>query len=558
MKRLILPIVLVSASVCFGQTDTNWLGTVDNNWFDADNWDQSLYPGDGTDPRDAVVKISPGDHSNSVVFDDPNASVETGRFELGNDAAGTMSIKSGRLDAYQQIRTSGDHWVGNGAGGDGVLNVEGGHIAFHVNSFHIGDNTATGTVNHSCGILETTWTFSMSLGGDSFYNLGLDGVNCDTPTGMPAQPYLKAAFGAISNGIGNAHMEMRSGTFEVLGNFAVGGQDQGSLNQTGGNAIFNQGLIVGSIGTSNGLYRLHGGTLTVNNHQAIVASSGTGLMEQTGGIATYNAGLHVGDLGSYVMSGGQANIGGVLSIDGGSEFTMTGGELNMTTLGHKLTLASNNAVLTLRNSAPGLSKIAWIDFATSSGTSDLSQKELHVIEASGVQFTSLSIGVTDPDDGNLSLVLSDDVKANVLTILGGLNYSSFDESAPNLFYRRNTPTDDPFDPQPLKALIPGDADLDGQVDGFPASIDSTTCNVVLGDFEAVYCNLFQTNTDWSSGDFNGDRVTDISDWNVYNSHRGMGPILYPASVPEPSALALVVFCSLFSVRRWREFLSPMS
>ena len=55
----------------------------------------------------------------------------------------------------------------------------------------------------------------------------------------------------------------------------------------------------------------------------------------------------------------------------------------------------------------------------------------------------------------------------------------------------------------------GDANLDGSID----EVDEAMWRI----------NRFQMGTGWMTGDFNGDGMTDVSDYNVWNQHRSTTP-----------------------------------
>ena len=55
------------------------------------------------------------------------------------------------------------------------------------------------------------------------------------------------------------------------------------------------------------------------------------------------------------------------------------------------------------------------------------------------------------------------------------------------------------------AYIPGDANLDGVTD--------------VSDFNIWNSNRFSFSSRWDHGDFNGDGVIDVSDFNVWNSNK---------------------------------------
>ncbi|MCA9262809.1 MAG: lamin tail domain-containing protein, partial [Planctomycetales bacterium] len=57
--------------------------------------------------------------------------------------------------------------------------------------------------------------------------------------------------------------------------------------------------------------------------------------------------------------------------------------------------------------------------------------------------------------------------------------------------------------------LPGDANLDGRVDGV--------------DFGTWQANRFQAGTDWTTADFNGDGLTDVIDFNIWNQYKFQQP-----------------------------------
>ena len=76
--------------------------------------------------------------------------------------------------------------------------------------------------------------------------------------------------------------------------------------------------------------------------------------------------------------------------------------------------------------------------------------------------------------------------------------------------------------------LPGDANLDGQVD--------------VNDLTIVLSNFGQTGMSWSQGDFNGDGQVDVNDLTILLTNFGQtltasaGGV---SAVPEPAALALL-------------------
>jgi hypothetical protein len=86
----------------------------------------------------------------------------------------------------------------------------------------------------------------------------------------------------------------------------------------------------------------------------------------------------------------------------------------------------------------------------------------------------------------------------------------------------------------LESFLPGDANLDGLVDGL--------------DFAAWNAAKFTLNPAWSQGDFNADGVVDGLDLFVWNANKFGSPGAVPPSVPEPTAhTALLLIAALASV-----------
>lgn len=92
--------------------------------------------------------------------------------------------------------------------------------------------------------------------------------------------------------------------------------------------------------------------------------------------------------------------------------------------------------------------------------------------------------------------------------------------------------------------LPGDANLDGVVDG--------------QDFVAWNSNKFTSGNGWTDGDFNGDNVVDGNDFLIWNSQKfqsgsGGNPYNYepPISVPEPGCMAGVSLLIGFMLIRRR-------
>ena len=92
------------------------------------------------------------------------------------------------------------------------------------------------------------------------------------------------------------------------------------------------------------------------------------------------------------------------------------------------------------------------------------------------------------------------------------------------------------------ALIPGDANNDGKVDGSDVTILAGNWQVGVGGVGGAT---------WAMGDFNGDGAVDGSDVTILAGNWQHGVSADAASVPEPSVMLSILFglIGLFSVRR---------
>ena len=76
-----------------------------------------------------------------------------------------------------------------------------------------------------------------------------------------------------------------------------------------------------------------------------------------------------------------------------------------------------------------------------------------------------------------------------------------------------------------RAFLPGDATLDGVVDGL--------------DFIEWNNHKYTNSTDWTKGDFNADNVVDGLDFIIWNDHKLMDSKTFPP-VPEPGGMMLLL------------------
>ena len=185
---------------------------------------------------------------------------------VGNGGNGIFN-QSGGLNFI----APGSLWVGNGAGGIGVYNLNGGTLT--AGSEFLGYN-GTATFTQTAGV--NTITGSNGL----WFYLG----------------YSSSSSAAYNLG---------GGTLTSPNEF-VGYATSGTMTQTGGvNSLAGTGVLTLAYSTgSSGVYNLNGGSLST--YSLTVANSGSGTFNQTGGVNTLavSGALYVGN--SAHGSGGQA------------------------------------------------------------------------------------------------------------------------------------------------------------------------------------------------------------------------------------------------------------
>ncbi len=141
-------------------------------------------------------------------------------------------------------------------------------------------------------------------------------------------------------------------------------------------------------------------------------------------------------------------------------------------------------------------------------------------------------------DFNLDGLLNcQDVDALVADIAAGLNTAAFDVSRDGLTNGAdltawlsvagfvNLPSHNSY--------LPGDANLDGNVDG--------------SDFIIWNSHKFTSIAAWCSGDVNADGAVDGSDFIIWNSHKFTSSDAVISAVPEPGCLVPLLLCGLLVV-----------
>lgn len=151
-------------------------------------------------------------------------------------------------------------------------------------------------------------------------------------------------------------------------------------------------------------------------------------------------------------------------------------------------------------------------------------KPFRILDApsSADPFGSMTIGM-DSNDGGLQIIVEDDAFVETLSLTAGVDYSATNPNGSMLFFANGGS---------YKALLPGDANLDGIVNDDDGTIWATN----FGNTGA--------SATWATGDFDGNRVVDQFDGLILGSYYGQGPVTPTTVVPEPSAAHLLGLCVL--------------
>ncbi|WP_193213764.1 beta strand repeat-containing protein [Luteolibacter marinus] len=241
-----------------------------------------------------------------------------GRFG-GTDATLTLA------DDSSVTKTAG--YLGIGAGGTGVLNVQGNaSFTSNVDDFNVGDG-GTGTIH---------------LGGNGEVNAsqvyvgkGATGIGLIDQTGGSFESSTFVTVGRFTGG--NGEVKVSGGTFTQNGaaqTLLLGQEGNGSLWVSGTGEVLVNGtaLQLGTAGTSSGTVHLDGGTLTVR--QVIQGAEGNSEFYFNGGVLKANTGAafnflagldaaYVNGGGAVIDSNGQTIAIGQNLVDSGAAGGLT-------------------------------------------------------------------------------------------------------------------------------------------------------------------------------------------------------------------------------------------
>jgi fibronectin-binding autotransporter adhesin len=359
--------LVVGASFAFMPTNAaaqTWIGGFSNDYADGRNWSGGIAPIAG-----AVVVI---DTNNNAPVVDTGDTVNGGQLNIGPNASGTLTVRSGGTLAATSIGVGGGN---NGVAGDGRLLVTGaGSLVTSIDQIFVGiRDSSTGDLTVSDGA--TVRAGSLQIGGGN--GLGEGATGTVTVTG--AGSILEITSGLLSMG-GNT-VNPGQGTLNILaGGRVVGGNGTtnsinpvSTINISGANSslsgnsnlALNGMLLVEDGGEISYETIIVGGAATLRNGRlsATVVGSSSGLGIGAGGTltaddSTITVGSNFNVAGSATLRGstlvaGQIGISqnGVLNV-GGADGEAAGAAATLTA--QSITVSEPNSRLVFNHTGPDL------------------------------------------------------------------------------------------------------------------------------------------------------------------------------------------------------------
>jgi outer membrane autotransporter protein len=341
--------------------DTDWKGTVSDDWYDAGNW---------TNGAPDVAAIGVATNIDSIT---PNitvingAAAASGSLYVGVGNTGSLDIVGGGnlLDALGT--------VGAGAGSNGTVSVSGsGSEWTNSTGLFVGFN-GTGTINvTNAGVLTGPQGF-LGFHTGSTGTVNVDGAGSAwTNSGYLSIGYRGTGTMAVSNGgtvsSGEGHIGTFAGAIGAVtvnglgsiwinnGDLFVGEQGTGTLTVANGGTISNSGGgYIGMSQGANGLVTIDGsgsqlglakdlfvgvsgsGTLAISNGGAVYTGSGASVWVGQNGGSSDAGTLTVDGAGSLLSSSGAIGVGvkgtGVLTVTNGGSVQSVSGVIGQDAIG---------------------------------------------------------------------------------------------------------------------------------------------------------------------------------------------------------------------------------
>jgi hypothetical protein len=498
-----------------------------------------------------------------------SGALSAGSFEyIGDDGVAIFNQTGGT----NTVTTGGELDVGSFGGSVGTYLLSGGSTTVNGNAYVGGTSSGSGgtgilTVSNS-GTLTVAGTLSVYTGSGNIINLAggsitaglinfnnnLSQFNWTAGTLSLTDDFVLVDNNTSAENFTNSFKLLAGETLNVVNESEYAGYSgTGKFNNNGGSNTIGASLVIGTTGGSTGTYVLaNGGSLNVIGAE-FVGNGGAGTFNQTSGTNTTPGGnLYIGyntaAKGTYLLSGGTANIGG--SVDVGGSSTAAGGTGTLT--------ISNTGLMIV-----GQTLQVWGHGTVNVSGTILSVGGLSIATGGLVNVNSavqIDYGVgANPDAMIQQYIEGHEISSSFVTANPNYGIAYASAGDPGLSNNHLTVGQAIVEPDLL-----GDADLNGTVNihdlvnllsnfnqpGFWVEgnfLDGPT--VDIGDLQALLTN-FNSSTTLTYSELTGleNLVGEYGDVAVANPD-GVGFTL--TSVPEPASAVLLIAGLALNLRRRR-------
>lgn len=347
---LITSLVVTAHSSSAIAGDVFWLGSTDNDWNTADNWDAGRVPVKTGFSDNAIINtLTNFPEITADLAEIPNEiKIGTGGGNTGrvDQSAGSAAVGAGGWSAVGEFggngtynladtSASGGALTGFGAGsgsfttqrlyvsreGTGGMSVNTSGEVKVFNDMYVG-NGGTGTLKWDAGTLNRNgdggW---MVIGNDGG---GQDGNGTFDISGGTINAANDTIVGLNAGSTGN--LNQSGGTYNAGGMWIGRDGGTGAWTVTGADTVLNSSgeVYVGGNSNSTGSLQISSGTVALNNWVNVGRDGGDGTLEMTGGAMTVERALRIGfgrdGFGTLALSGGAqinaATLGEVIVIGG--------------------------------------------------------------------------------------------------------------------------------------------------------------------------------------------------------------------------------------------------
>jgi hypothetical protein len=290
----------------------------------------------------------------------------------GVGSLGTVELNN----AASALNVGQELWVGQAAGGTGIMNVSAGTVTVN-NWIAVGREGATGTLNVSGGTVQKIGAGQITIGTGTggHGNVNVSGGVLSTDSDMIVSENNDTAVGTVTQS---------GGTVKVGNNLEVQRQGTGSYALSGGTLS-----VDGTIDGLDGTFTFTGGRITRSNAGAIV----------------YNGNLTVANKAAGFALGTDRTItvNGILDVSPGVTFDLTGDQIPTAPGNGAIHLGNDTSIIgtfdPLTTSLPGLNANGATFISETQGETGLfdpSQSVYWVQENAGSIDLQYSVAVPEP------------------------------------------------------------------------------------------------------------------------------------------------------------------